>query len=528
MSLAWALNTAWMLAGAGEACAFHRATRQVRLPQGRLLRDLLRRNRDTWYGKKHGFARLRSPADYQKFVPLMTTDTLAAATERIAAGEASVLTAEPVLRLLPTSGTTAGEKLIPCTATLLEQFQRAVAVWIANLFWQRPAVRRGRAYWSISPALPPQRSPGGLDIGFDDDASYLGKLEQAVLRHLLIGPPAEVRAASLKIFRVATLAALLGAPDLALVSVWSPTFLTALLSLLSTERDRVLSLLGKERRDEVVRVLEGPGHPGEQLRRLWPRLALVSCWTDAAAALPARELAALLPGVEIQPKGLLATEGVVSFPLVGREGAALAVRSHFFEMQEADNPGCCRLAHQLDRGGRYRVILTTGGGLYRYPLNDEVEVLGFEQQCPLLRFCGKGDRTSDLVGEKLAEPHVRTVLERALARHVLEPAFALLVPQEGSPPRYVLYLQGVPHSNPALAADVQAGLEENPHYRLAVRLGQLAPVQVVVLANEIGPAWRIYEQRCLERGQRAGDIKPAALDGWTGWAELFGLARPRG
>ena len=143
----------------------------------------------------------------------------------------------------------------------------------------------------------------------------------------------------------------------------------------------------------------------------------------------------LFPGVEIQPKGLLATEGFVSFPLGDRPGAALALRCHFFEFEELGGNARCRLAHELDRGGRYRVVLTTAGGLYRYQLRDEVEVVGFLRQCPLLRFLGKGDATSDLVGEKLAEPHVRAVLDRLFAAQSLQPPFALLVPVLDRPAR---------------------------------------------------------------------------------------------
>ena len=54
---------------------------------------------------------------------------------------------------------------------------------------------------------------------------------------------------------------------------------------------------------------------------------------------------------------------------------------------------------------------------------------------PLLRFLGKADRVSDLVGEKLAEQHVRVVLDRLFAGHGLAPRFALLVPMEGRPAR---------------------------------------------------------------------------------------------
>ncbi len=96
-----------------------------------------------------------------------------------------VLTGERVLLLEPTSGTTGGEKLIPYTESLRRQFQHAVAVWIADLFRNRPAVRRGRAYWSISPALAPlYHTAGGVPVGFEDDAGYLGTLEQFALRAL--------------------------------------------------------------------------------------------------------------------------------------------------------------------------------------------------------------------------------------------------------------------------------------------------------------------------------------------------------
>jgi hypothetical protein len=260
----------------------------------------------------------------------------------------------------------------------------------------------------------------------------------------------------------------------------------------------------------------------EKLRLAWPRLGLISCWADAAAAHCLGETRALFPGVEVQPKGLLATEGCVSLPLLGRPAPVLALRSHFFEFQPPDEAAACRLAHELDRGGRYRVVLTTGGGLYRYQLRDEVEVVAFENQCPLLRFLGKADRVSDLVGEKLAEPHVRAVLDRVFKARGLAPLFALLVPAPGPPRRYRLYLQDarVAEWQEASAA-LEAGLCENPYYRHAVRMGQLAPSEVWFLNPEGESAWRIYERRCLARGQKAGGIKPTALDPWTGWPDEF-------
>jgi hypothetical protein len=423
---------------------------------------------------------------------------------------------------------------VPYTDGLRRQFQRAVAAWVADLFRRRPAVRRGRAYWSISPALSRHgRTAGGVRVGFDDDAAYLAGPERLALSRLLVVPPHLSRLPDLEAFRYATLLALLAAGDLALVSVWNPTFLSALFDRLGEWQDRLAADLAagavrcdRRRADHVRAVLRGPGPVCAKTAELWPGLALISCWADAAAARFVDEVRLLFPQVEVQPKGLLATEGCVSFPLAGRPAPVLALRSHFFEFEETAAPGRTpRLAHQLEEGGRYRVILTTAGGLYRYQLRDEVEAAGFLGRCPLLRFVGKADRVSDLVGEKLSEAHVRTVLDRALAGRSTR--FVLLAPTQTRPPCYVLFLEGHGLDTEALADEVQAGLEENPHYRYAVALGQLGRLRVVILPADGPSAWGVYERVCLERGQKLGDIKPAVLDAWTGWADRFETAEPR-
>ena len=168
-------------------------------------------------------------------------------------------------------------------------------------------------------------------------------------------------------------------------------------------------------------------------------------------------------------------------------------------------------------------MLTTGGGLYRYPLGDVVQVAGFLNECPLLRFLGKADRVSDLVGEKLLEAHVSHVLNRTFAALRLTPHFALLTPVPGRPAHYRLYLRCAglgAELQSILQTELESGLRENPHYRYAVRLGQLTAVEIAPLRDGES-AWRVYERRYLELGQQAGAIKPAALDPWTGWAAEF-------
>jgi hypothetical protein len=546
MNLTWWLNSAWMCRCRGQWRRFQQASGSVQHAQETVLREILTHNATTRFGTAHALARLRTPRDFQRAVPLSTYETCAAWIDRIATGEPNVLTRDRVGLFEPTSGTSGGEKLIPYTASLRRQFQRGIAAWIFDLLRHKPAVRSGRAYWSISPAFgPPRRTAGGIPIGFEDDRAYLAGLERLAVGRLLAVPPSVTRIAGIEQFRYATLFHLLNAADLTLVSIWSPTFLPAILERLPEWHDQLCCDLERGRISPAGERGSGPNpQRAEHLRKIfrsrmswperlalvWPRLALISCWADAAAAQMLPQLRQWFPTVEIQPKGLLATEAFVSFPLVGREGAALAVRSHFFEFQPASDDGSvaaeCLLAHQLERGGRYRVVVTTGGGLYRYQLRDEVEVVGFEAQCPLLRFLGKADLVSDLVGEKLGEDHVRRALDRLLPDHGLTPDFLLLVPVEGRPPCYRLYLQGRQFTGPAysleaLQSALQVALEANPYYRHATQLGQLGNVQVRLL-DPSGESGRItFERRCLASGQKLGNIKPAMLDRRPGWAEWF-------
>jgi hypothetical protein len=293
------------------------------------------------------------------------------------------------------------------------------------------------------------------------------------------------------------------------------------------------------RANDLRRIFSTDLPMADKLRLAWPRLKLVSCWTDAMAGMLLPELRRLMPHVEFQPKGLLSTEAFVSLPLCGQPGAALAIRSHFFEFEPLPSSSSasnetpdCRLAHQLERGQRYRVLVTTAGGLYRYQLYDEVMVTGFINECPLLRFMGRSEMVCDLVGEKLSEVHLRRVLDNIFVELQLTPSFAMLVPVVDKRLGYRLYLQLAGGERQRvdtqqLAKSLQRGLEENPHYRLASQLGQLSPVGIRLLDSSRLSGWQVFERQCVARGQKPGNIKPRLLDPWTGWADVFTAAASR-
>jgi hypothetical protein len=253
-------------------------------------------------------------------------------------------------------------------------------------------------------------------------------------------------------------------------------------------------------------------------RSLWPQLALISCWADGPATTPAQQLAAHFPGVRIQGKGLLATEAFVTLPVDRAPGGVLAINAHFFEFLGLD--GEPRLAHQLTPGGSYEVVVTTGGGFYRYQLHDQVEVVGFVGQTPCLRFVAKSNRMADRFGEKLNEGFVAGVLAQLFARYGLHPRFSLLAPAElPTGVRYVLYLELEQPLPDGLAQALDQALAANFHYDYCRRLGQLAAAQVQLIRHGA----QHYLAVCQARGQRLGAIKPAVLDPQPGWEEHFGI-----
>lgn len=525
-----AVNSLWTASGSPAWLAYRRALRTPERVQKRVLLSCLRRNADTAFGRAHGFASIRSVTDFQRRLAPSSYDDVAHYVHRAARGEPCVLTKTPIERLVPSSGSTAAAKFIPFTQDLRAQFTTAIDAWLVDLFRRKPSLISGPSYWSISPLLATPRIPGCvIPTGFDSDSRYLGAPRQALARCILAVPDAIARVSNVKAFQYLSALFLLHARDLRIVSLWHPSFFERLLDCITANRDRLVhdiqhgtlspsptlapdvaaALLPFVRRDRrrADELRSAGTRPGE----LWPHLSLISCWADGPSAAAALQLARRCEGIPVQSKGLLATEGVVTIPFGG--GHPIAIRSHFFEF--VGPSGRIQLAHELQRGIEYSVLLTTGGGLYRYKLGDRVRVNGFVCNTPSLQFVGKDDRVSDLFGEKLSDGFVAGVLERLFP--AAKPQFALLAPSSAdTKTAYTLFVSAEIPAHTDLALRLEHELRRNPHYAWCVDLGQLAPARITSVASTASNA---FVRACADSGQRLGDIKPVSLSSRSDWHE---------
>ncbi|MEL6555642.1 MAG: GH3 auxin-responsive promoter family protein, partial [Cyanobacteria bacterium J06621_11] len=356
-----------------------------------------------------------------------------------------------------------------------------------DLIKNGPVFSRGKIYFSITPSFSKVEN----STGTTDDSDYLDPWLRWTLKPFLVIVPA---AKTPEDFQEKLAKTLLIAEDLEIVSIWSPSFLTAQLTYIQENQVRLHKLLKGELSEARSHLLTQASISWE---KLWPQLKLISCWDSMTAADSAQSLRSHFPHTLVQGKGLLATEAPMTVPLVGANGYVPLLEDIYFEFE--DMAGQCHLLHQLEIGQTYEVIISQLGGLYRYRMGDTVRVTHYFLQTPCLEFCGRSS-VSDLVGEKLS---VQFVSDTLASMNLSEAHFQSLLPVQRPEAHYVLLLDRTSRDLVVIAQTLEKHLCESFHYRLARQLNQIAPARVVVSAS----AAETLMREKMQAGQRMGDIK---------------------
>jgi hypothetical protein len=430
------------------------------------LQTMLARNAGVAYLRAYG-----SPLDVTAFrrqVPLTTYEELHAQwMPRVCDGEFNVLFDGRPCAYERTGGSSGGAKLIPFSTFGLHDFQATINPWLGSVVSSRNIT--GLVYLATSPATRPSEQINGIPVGLPDGA-YLGdQWGRWIAQHSAV--PLELMAEpSVEVWREKTLASLREAHDLEMISIWSPTFFLRLLDDLPAAN------------------------------KLWPKLKLISCWASAESDAPAAELQARLSHAQIQPKGLLSTECVVTVP--DALDRPVLTNHGFFEFESSEG---LFLRNELTPGASYTVITTTASGLYRYRTGDMVLCTGYtDSGQPILEFQGRSGIASDMVGEKLTEAFASEALRGVRG-------FRFLVPMR-SAYGYVLVTDG------DVAVDlgeIEARLCVNPQYAYARAMGQLKPL----LHRSVCKLYDRYVSVQVGRGVRLADVKQVALITNASWID---------
>ena len=122
-------------------------------------------------------------------------------------------------------------------------------------------------------------------------------------------------------------------------------------------------------------------------REVWPDLCVIACWKGGSVGTYLKKFARYFPDdVAIRDLGYLSSENRGSIPLTdaGISGP-LSIATNFFEFLPEDHPGTpgpedLLTVDQLEEGKSYYIYVTTLAGLYRYDMNDIIQVMGYYEK----------------------------------------------------------------------------------------------------------------------------------------------------
>ena len=594
---------------------------KIRKTQVKILLEILKTNKNTEYLKTFETESQILNAEnekeliekFQNKIPIVNYENVKEFVKREKSRESNVLLSDKIKLFELTSGSTSDVKYIPYTEKFLKSYMNGVFSWIYNLYQNNKRLFLGSSYWSVSPILKREAvTSGGIRVGIEDDTSYFDKVSAFFLNKLFTVPKEIKNIQNMEDFLLITAVFLLLSENLAMISVWSPSFLMILLDFIEknykvicqivksedlgteffadknlgnkkyfqiiqkkyrklwkknrskflinyfekyeknilSKNDKTQNLEITEKNNENEIISENKNLETKSGNKIvenfvdysviWEKLSLVSCWADSDSYEIFIKLKEKLNfdkknmDLKFQGKGLMSTECIVSFPLENVEnGSVVAYNSFFYEFiqisgDELENSSP-KLLDELEMGERYCVVVTTNAGLYRYNTNDIVEVTGFYHKIPVVKFVGRMNNFSDIVGEKLENSFVEKQVLNLLKENNIKEEFLLFSPvkNENGKINYTLFLE-IKNKNKKLdfkklenkikfENKLNEKLCQAFHYEYAYKLGQLGKVRIFLIEKD---GLKTYTAEKSKR-QKIGDIKYRILDKNFGWENKF-------
>jgi hypothetical protein len=352
--------------------------------------------RDTEFGLAHGFRGIRSAADYQARVPVREHRCFRPLWERAAGGEADVTWPGRCRDWVKTSGTTAGDKLIPVTHEAFRSHRKGG--WDAFLM----AVERvGAPRLMGGPMLFLGGTTAMRPLG---EGCRVGDLSGLAIRRLPPGirgrysPGRDVAAIQDWEERIEAVAALASMQDLRLVS-GMPSWLVVLF-------------------ERVARHRRAIGRPVRDLGACWPGLSVLVHGGVAFgpyASVVDEWMGRAIERVEVYP----ASEAFVAVQTERTGGLTLMLDYDvFYEFVPVEDLGAERprrhTVADVALNRPYAVVVTTGAGLWSYLLGDTVR---FTARDPLrLVITGRTRHYVNAFGENVIVEEVERALLGACRR----------------------------------------------------------------------------------------------------------------
>ncbi len=446
-----------------------RKTRKLRRVQRKILFDRIERNRDSQFGRDHGFREIASLADFRARVPITTYEDYEPYINKMKAGRTDALLGsdQKLVMFALTSGTHAARKFIPITEEYVKNFRRSWFIWGVKAARDHYGMLHGSIV-QLAGDWDEFRTEAGTPCG--NLSGLIAKMQGRLVRRLYCIPPEVGQIKDVTARHYVTLR--LAVPrDVSQISTANPSTLVNLARLGDAEKEALVrdiadgTIAGRFDVPADVRarlhgrIAKPNPHRARELDEIisrtgslmpkdyWPGLVLLGNWTGGAVRAYLRHYPAIFGNTPVRDIGLLASEGRMTLPIEsGTASGVLDPTMNYYEFipeNEIHSPSPTVLeAHELVEGRNYFILLTTPSGFCRYNIHDLVRVTGWFNDTPLLEFLNKGSHVSSITGEKISESQVARAVDRALGELSLTlTAFTLAPVWDDQTPYYVLLVE---------------------------------------------------------------------------------------
>ena len=423
------------MAGGIQYLKLKSVSRNPRRASEQTLRGILNYAKDTVYGREHHFADILAAKDdkelyalYQKYVPAQEYEALRPYVERHKNGEANVLFPGKPIMYATTSGTTKEPKWVPITDVYLNSvYGKMTKVWLFNFIKNRPKVFTGKIVSIV----------GKVIEGYAPDGTVFGSVSGVTQRDCpkfvkkLYASPADVFSITDYNARYYAIMRMGIERNITLIVTANPSTIVEMQNNVNEFYDQYVDdiehgtlnkdlNISPEIRAAIQPYLKPNPERAAELRALkqkygtvlpkhyWPNLQILNTWKCGNTKVYVDKFQHSFPEQMLhQEFGYFSSECRFGLVLDDTNNTVLFPHFHYYEFIEEhdlenEHPHFLQL-HELEQGKRYCPFVTTYAGLYRYNMNDLVEVGPNFENTPTVHMIQKVNGIVSMTGEKLHE-----------------------------------------------------------------------------------------------------------------------------
>ena len=423
------------MAGGMQYLKLKSVSRNPRRTSEQTLRGILNYAKDTVYGREHHFADILAAKDdkelyalYQKYVPAQEYEALRPYVERHKNGEANVLFPGKPIMYATTSGTTKEPKWVPITDVYLNSvYGKMTKVWLFNFIKNRPKVFTGKIVSIV----------GKVIEGYAPDGTVFGSVSGVTQRDCpkfvkkLYASPADVFSITDYNARYYAIMRMGIERNITLIVTANPSTIVEMQNNVNEFYDQYVDdiehgtlnkdlNISPEIRAAIRPYLKPNPERAAELRALkqkygtvlpkhyWPNLQILNTWKCGNTKVYVDKFEHSFPEQMLhQEFGYFSSECRFGLVLDDTNNTVLFPHFHYYEFIEEhdlenEHPHFLQL-HELEQGKRYCPFVTTYAGLYRYNMNDLVEVGPNFVNTPTVHMIQKVNGIVTMTGEKLHE-----------------------------------------------------------------------------------------------------------------------------